>query len=192
MVFFMNYQLSMLVDKKSQSWLHVVALTWLREDFQIHPETPTPSYSTVPRLVSDPAPQMTLPGQRKLTSLSKASDLLLAPAVTTRSVLTPMQRRKRRKQKFDHLRVVQRNQTASLKIRPVPPSIVESDEEPDICLRDWRQKINPRHPTYSSLCSMSRSSRGLLYDNGTYLNKTMPDCLAHAANLMLTYDVDIL
>jgi hypothetical protein len=39
---------------------------------------------------------------------------------------------------------------------------------------------------------MSWSSRGSLYDNGAYPNKTVSDCLAHAAKLMLTYDVDIL
>jgi hypothetical protein len=58
-------------------------------------KTPNPLYSTVPSLVSDPAPRIPLPGHRKMTSLSKASDLPLAPAVTARPVLTPMQRRKR-------------------------------------------------------------------------------------------------
>jgi hypothetical protein len=39
---------------------------------------------------------------------------------------------------------------------------------------------------------MSWSSQGSLYENGAYLNRTVPDCLAHAAKLMLTHDVDIL
>jgi hypothetical protein len=56
----------------------------------------------------------------------------------------------------------------------------------------WHQVVNPRHPTHCSLCSMSWSCRGSLYDDGTYLNNDVPNCFANAAKLMGIYNVDIL
>ena len=133
--------------------------------------------------------------QQVPAALTKSRQQLLfmpRPTANTMVSLTPAQRRARRKRKLAHQRAVRRGKTSPLRVRPAPPPTAPLEDNPDLFLRDWRKVVTPRHPTHSSLCSMSWSCRGSLFDDGAYLSKTVPDCFEFAAHLMQTYAVDIL
>jgi hypothetical protein len=112
------------------------------------------------------------------------------PALTP--PLTAIQRRKRKAAQKVHRKEVIKGTALPRRVRPVPPAIQDEQTVPDILLQDWRKMVNPRHPTHSSLCTMSWSAKGSLYDDGAFMNRDVPDCLTHAAKLMSTYDVDVL